>query len=349
MVIRSEIRDVPRSLKETLEKGRPEYDTIVRRTRWGDGPLYIIGSDISFPAALAGAIAFEGLLGIPVIASQAVNFNAYAASLIRPRTVVLAVSISGETDKTLEAALQARSRGATLLALTAGPEGPLAGSADGVFLVRAADGPRIGIHTELCLHAAMGFVAVVAARALKRHHPKLDELENEYEKLPEQAEWVLTRFTDAVRTLASELKDVSSLALVGGGFYYPAALQAAQTLCRLTPLRALAREVVEFRESPPGLHEPGGATLFLSGTRCRLKKEIHACAKRSIETGSRVFAVTDGNDRELSDAASLAVLLPVLSEMAGSTLALLVMQVLASHLLHNIKSLSPPSSIKGAE
>jgi glucosamine 6-phosphate synthetase-like amidotransferase/phosphosugar isomerase protein len=349
MVFRSEIRDVPRSLKETLEKGRSEYDAIVRRTPWGDGPLYIIGSDASYPATLAGALAFEGLLGIPVIASRATNFHAYAASLIRPRTVVLAVSISGETDKTLEAALQARSRGATLLALTAGAESALAGSANDVFLVRAGEESRIGIHTELCLQAAMGFVAVVAARALKRHHPKLDELEKEYEKLPEQAESVVTRFTDAVRTLASELKDVPSLALVGGGFYFSAALQAAQTLCRLTPLRARAREVAEIGETPVGSRESAGAIMFLSGTRCRLKKEIHSCAKQSSETGVKVFAVTDGNDRELSDAASVAVLLPVLSEMTGSTLALLVMQVLASHLLHNINSSIPPSSGKGAE
>jgi glutamine---fructose-6-phosphate transaminase (isomerizing) len=345
--IRSEIRDVPRALKETLEKGRAEYDAMARRTRWDDGPLYIIGDESSYPAALAGVYAFQGLLGWPVMASRPSNFLAYSASLIRPRSVVLAVSLLGETDRTFEAALQARSCGATLLALTATATSPLAQTADGVFLLRAGELLRIGIQTELSLHAAMGFIAVVAARALKRHHQKLDELELEYEKLPEHAEWVLTRVTDAARSLASELKDKSSLALVGGGPYFPATLQAARTLSRLAPLHITAREVGEFREAPRGFAASDAAVLFLSGTRCRLKKEIHESAKQARDAGARVFAVTDANDRQLSDASSLAVLLPALAELTGSTLALLFLHLLASHLSQNVKMSQGSTGRKG--
>jgi fructoselysine-6-P-deglycase FrlB-like protein len=343
MDIRGEIRDAPRALSETLEKGRAEFDALARRTRWGDGPLYIIGSGSSYPAVLSGSCAFGLLLGWPAIASRAANFLAYSASLIRPRSVVLAVSLAGEADKTLEAGLQARSRGATLLALTASATSPLAESADGVFLVRPGDQGRTGLQVELCLFAATGFLAVVAAHALKRHHHKLDELEREFEKLPAHADWVLTRLPDAARSLASHLRDAVSLELIGGGLYYPAALQAAQTLDKLTPSHARAQEAVEFGEA----FESGGGEnrplLFLSGSRCRLKKEIHPSASRWIGTRANLFAVTDVNDRELANSASLAVLLPELDEMTGSVMALLFVQYLASQLLRFTKpSTNPP-------
>ena len=38
MDLKAEILDIPRALGETLEKGRPEYDALVRQTRWGDAP-----------------------------------------------------------------------------------------------------------------------------------------------------------------------------------------------------------------------------------------------------------------------------------------------------------------------
>jgi DNA-binding MurR/RpiR family transcriptional regulator len=55
-------------------------------------------------------------------------------SLLRPRSVLLAVTEMGEADETLELARAARSRGGVVLALTAHAEGPLAQMADGVFL-----------------------------------------------------------------------------------------------------------------------------------------------------------------------------------------------------------------------
>ena len=340
MDIRGEIREAPRALRQTLEKGRPEFESLVRGTRWGDGPLYIVGSGSSFPAALAGLHAFESLLGWPVVVSRAANFLAYSASLIRPRSVVLAVSLSGEADKILEAAFQARSRGAALLALTASATSPLAEAADGTFLVRAGEEAGLGLQSGLCLHTAVGFIALVAARVLKRHHHKLDELEQEYEKLPEHAEWVLTRLTDAARTLALHLRGLEGLVLVGGGSYYPAALQAVETMARLTPLRALAQDAAELRESLVKSTSGKRAALFLSGSRCRVKKEIHESA-RLLGGPENLYAVTDSNDQELRGAVSLAVLLPSLAETTGSALGLLFLQSLVSQLQQIIKSTMP--------
>jgi glutamine---fructose-6-phosphate transaminase (isomerizing) len=327
---RHEIRDAPRALKETLEKGRPEFEAVVRRTRWGEGPIYMIGSGPSYYAALAGRYAFEELLGWPVVARRAAEFEAYSSSLLRPRSVLLAISPSGECEETIEAARQARSRGAVLLALTQNAVSPLAEAADGVFLLRPGEAGDDGILTRLCLHAGIACLSLVAAQVLKRHHQKLEALDREFAMLPEHAEWVLTHLSDAARPFAGEIRNLERLALVGADFYYAAALQAADELSKRTPLRAVACEVSDYLAAPALGEGIETAALFLSGSRCRLKKKIYAAVQKAKRGGARVFAVTDGNDRELSDLSSLAVLLPALSEMTGSTLALLWVQWLAA-------------------
>lgn len=329
---RQEIRDAPRALKETLDKGRPEFEALIRRTRWGEGPVYLIGSGSSYYAALAGRYAFEELLGWPVAARRAAEFAAYSSSLIRPRSVLLAISGSGECPDTMEAARQARSRGAMLLALTGNSTSPLAEAADGVFLLRPGESGHDGIVARLCLHAAIGYIGLVAAQVLKRHHQKLDALGKEFEDLPGHAEWTVTRLADAVRSLADEIKGLDRLALVGAGFYYAAALQAADEMSRHASMRTYACEASDFQDDSGFWTGTGAGVLILSGSRCRLKKKLYAAVQKARRGGARAFSITDANDRELADLSELAVLLPSLSEMTSSTLSLLFIQWLATYL-----------------
>jgi fructoselysine-6-P-deglycase FrlB-like protein len=348
MNIRSQIHGTPRALKETFEKGRPEYDEVVRRTSWGDGPLFIVGGGSAYPAALAGVYAFQELLGWPVVASHAENFLAYTASVLRPRSVVLVLPSMEATDSALEAARQARARGARVLVMTPDAASPLAESADGVFLIRPEEGNATGLQAELCRHTAMGFLAVVAAHVLKRHHQKLDELEREYDKLPEHAEWVLTRLSDVVRSLVADLGEDSTLMLAGGGSYYPAVLQAARALSSLTTLRTWAVDAAELAESRGSAFTNRKAILYLSGSRSRFRKLVGESAGLARQAGARVFSATDANDRQLAETSAMSVLLPLLGELPGSALALFLVQCLIAHFPRGIVRSTEQSGTKPA-
>jgi glutamine---fructose-6-phosphate transaminase (isomerizing) len=326
MSLRTEIRNAPRLLAETLEKARPEYEALVRRTRWDDGPVYMIGSGSSYFVALSGALAFEELLGLPVVVRRASDFT-YSASLIRPRNVLLAISADGQSEDTLHAAREARARGATVLALTGDPASGLAEMADGVFLIRTDGGAESEITTMLCLQAAVGFLGLVTARVLKRHHQKMDELEQEFQNLPGQLDWALTKQLDAVRAFAAQMRSRAKVSLVGGGFYYPCSLLAAHLFASLTPIRADVCNVAELLEEK-SMGREQESVVFLSGSRCRLKKAIHESARQAKNAGRKIFSLTDSNDRGLSDASTVALLLPVLHEMPASTLTLFVLEML---------------------
>jgi hypothetical protein len=73
---RQQFVNLPRMLRETLEEGWLEWGEVIRRTRWGEVPIHIVGSRASFSVGLAGAYAFESLLGWPAVVRTPEEFQA---------------------------------------------------------------------------------------------------------------------------------------------------------------------------------------------------------------------------------------------------------------------------------
>ncbi len=329
--LKQELLDLPRALAETFSQGRAEYEAVARRTRWDQGPVFVVGSGASHLAGLSAAPAFEALLGWPVLVRATAAFRGYGLSLLRPRSVLLAVTDTGEADETLELARAARSRGVVVLVLTAHAEGPLAQMADGAFRVRLGEAAGAGLKSLVVMQAALGYASLATARVLRRHHPLLDDLEQDFQKLPGHVEWVFGQLADAVRSLASELKDLRSLELVGAGSYHPTAVQGAYLMSRFGGIEAQGLEASELATASLG-PDRDATVVVLSGSRCRLRREVDRAAERLKSAGRKIISVTDANDRELADRSTLAILLPTLAEMTGSGLTLALLARLAAEL-----------------
>jgi glutamine---fructose-6-phosphate transaminase (isomerizing) len=329
MNIRQEILNVPESLRETLEKGRPGFEAVVRETRWSARPLFLVGHGASYLAALTGALAFESVLGLPVVVRRALDFRAYSVPLLDRRSILFAVSQSGESSDTLECAHAARRRGATVVALTGSPATKLAQLAGRVFVVPAGEEPEPRVRTVICQQAALGAISLLAARIVKPPDPQVAAVEEELLKLPAQIEWTLTHFRDAARSLASELAGAKTLCVVGGGFYHPAALQWSLLVEKLFGVPVACFTPDEFRlRSLPAPERPS-PVVVLSSSRCRLKAQVDLVARECRTAGTPVFSLTDSADRELAARSSLAVLLPTLHELPGSILTLALLDWVA--------------------
>jgi glucosamine--fructose-6-phosphate aminotransferase (isomerizing) len=276
---------------------------------------------------MAGAYLFEWLAGWPVLARSAKVFEAYTLSALRPRSVVVVISASGEDPEGLEVVRVARSRGAALLALTRNPDGPLAKACEGVFLTRD-EGAEDSAAAAVCQLAALSSIALIAARVLKHSSAGL-EFEDELKRLPGQLEWSFTQLSDALRSLAQELRAMDRLWLVGGGLYHPVVVRGARRLSASGGIHGEGIEVSEFC-SDPLLHlRRGDVAMFVSGSRLRIKREVHQAAAQIKLKGARLITLSDTNDRELVDRSEIAILMPPLSEVGGSILALALLELLA--------------------
>lgn len=322
MNIKKEILEIPHALQEMFEKGRPQYDVLVRRVNWNERPVFMVGDNSSYMAAMGGAWAFESLLGVPVVVRRPAVFSAYTSRALAVRSLVIVVSGSDESEETLQAAKMAKKHGAVVWAVSAKPDGELTKVSDAVVNYYAGESPAEGVLSIFCRHAVMLFLAISASRILRSPFLRHNEQEEELGRLPKQIEWVLEQISDAARVLATEMSSRRTF-VVGGGPFHPVALQSAFQLQKLAQVDAHGCELLEFDRSSCHIPHSGEGILYLSSSRCGLKAQVHESARGLRQKGSpRVFAITDGNDRQLSERATLAVLLPVLTEAGGALLTL---------------------------
>jgi DNA-binding MurR/RpiR family transcriptional regulator len=325
--IRKELLEIPDALRQMWKEGRPLYDALIRRVNWSERPVFILGNGPAYPAALSGAWAFESLLGMPVVVQRPGVFNAYTSRALAVRSLVIVLDGPEACEETLAAAKKARGRGAIVWAMTPTPTGELAALADATANDYSGESAGEGPRSIFCRHAGMIFLAVAAARVLQSPGRMPGVQEEELEKLARHAEWVLNQIPDAASALAKEIAPLPELCVTGGGAFHPVALEAARGLGQ----RAMGFEVHDFQQSRRPVFQPDPGILYLSSSRCGLKAQVHRSVREARQEGKpRIFAVTDGNDRQLSERADLAVLLPVLTEAGGALLTLVFLELVAS-------------------
>ncbi len=320
------MQDIPRILRDILEKGRPEYEALIRQTRWGEGPIYLVGCGAARRICAAGVCAFEELLGWPVAVRAAEELSLYSLSALRPRSVLLIASASGDAPEALEVARQARSRGATLFSLTSDPASPLGAASHGVFPLRT-EADDASACTVVGQHAALIYIALLAARILKRPSPQVQEAEAEFAKLPEQMEWAFTQLSDGLRSIAGAVSTQTLLYVVGGGFYYAPAVQGAWRLESSLGIPTIA--LAPWDLAGPEAIRRGEAFLMLSSSRSKAKKAVHRVAAHARLQGCHTFAITDHPDRELAERSALTVFVPTTVELVGATLSLSLLEWVA--------------------
>lgn len=323
--IREAAREMPGVLSAVTAE-RTHYDQSIRRARWVEGPVFIIGSGSALHATRAAAPAFEWLLGWPALAREAAQFRNYSLAVLRPHSALIAVSASGEDAEVVEVAQRASRLGVGVLALTANPQSALAQAARAVFHLPATPAVIAPLTGPLAEHMALFEIATVAAKIFNPRNPHLESLESEFESLPERIPWMQIHLIDPLRSCVSQLKGSRRLIMVGGAFYYSSAAQAAALARQASPRIVDAVEIESAAEFLPGILSSADAVLVLSSSHSRGKKSAHALAARLKTGAAKVFAVTDGNDRDLTNLCDFSLLMPELSEIPGSLLTMVLVQ-----------------------
>jgi len=317
-----EIFELPRVLRMLEEKGSVEYDRLVRQVRWGESPLYFLAAGAAKPVALAGAMAFESLCEWPAVTRSPEEFAAYSMPLVRPRTVLFFISDGKDSEETLELARAAQSRGAIVLIVGGNPEADLAKRADTLFFAIPGEETCHGLALGVCQHTAVSLAALAAARATRKPRPQFETLRAELAELPNHLERTFGQFGDAVRSFASEIPQAGMLTILAGGFYFPVALHAQSVFERCG---TATTRLINVADPPGHFHPPFRGdenVLIFTGSRSRIKKSLFRQLELARKAGSKVLAITDGGDPEVSRRATLSLLLPTLNEMTGSILSL---------------------------
>jgi glucosamine--fructose-6-phosphate aminotransferase (isomerizing) len=245
--------------KEIFEQPAAVYATLQQRfgyraeqtLRCVDSAL-ILACGTSYHAGLVARYWLESLAGIPCTVEIASEYR-YRESVPNPRTLVVAISQSGETADTLAALQHAKGLGQKhSLAICNVAESALVRNSELQFLTRA--GPEIGVASTKAFTSqltALLILAVTVARARGRVFPE-QEILGALQMLPAAVAGAL-RLEPEMAAWAAKFTQCEHALFLGRGVHYPIAMEGALKLKEISYIHAEAYAAGELKHGPLAL------------------------------------------------------------------------------------------------
>ena len=252
-----EIHEQPRVLariaRERLDGARQLADLI--RHSYG---TFLVGCGTAGYAALCGSYLFSRIARRHVNAVIASEFK-YQEHFLTDRSLVIALTQSGETIDVIEAVHAAKRRGATVAALVNATGSTVARLAD--FTIPLSAGPEQSVLSTKAYTAKLAILLLTAHILNGSEHVGLDTLWRAIEGM----EMALAPATlDRIRAVADRLVDAQHCYVIGRGLSYPTALEAALKIKEVTYIHAEGFAGGELKHGVIALIEDGSPCLVFS-------------------------------------------------------------------------------------
>ena len=269
-------------LKEIFEQPRAVRDTTLGRVGQESGRIFLDEMDISakdfrafssvriiacgtsWHAALAGKFMIERLARIPVDVDYGSEFR-YRDPIVRPDSLTIVISQSGETADTLAAQREAKLKGSKTLAICNVVGSMITREAAGTLITHA--GPEIGVASTKAFTGQLTGLFLIAMHMgqvrgtldEKTSHQLVDQLLH----IPSQLEELLRH--DAIyEDLSKTLHRASDFLYLGRGIHFPIALEGALKLKEISYIHAEGYPAGEMKHGPNALIDSNLPTVVLA-------------------------------------------------------------------------------------
>jgi len=293
--------------------------------------VVVVACGTAYHAGLLGKHAIERLARVPVEVAIASEYR-YADPIGDERTLVVAISQSGETTDTLAAIQAARGFGARVLAVTNTQGSLITREADAVLLTKA--GP------EICVASTKAFVAQVAvldllALELARvsgalPDERLRELGRELRLAPEKVEQTLELLGSRAEEAAELFEDARCSLFLGRGVSYPVALEGALKLKEISYLPSEGYPAGEMKHGPIALVDEYCPVVAVLGEGTAREKTL-SNVEETLARGARVIALAREGDAAAGRIARVVLPVPEAPEILAPFVASVPLQLLAYH------------------
>jgi glutamine---fructose-6-phosphate transaminase (isomerizing) len=294
--------------------------------------VFILAAGTSLHAGMVGKLAIEHWAGIPVDVEVASEFR-YRDPIVDDRTLVIAISQSGETIDTIAAAEHARSQGAPVIAICNVVGSTLARSADGVLYTRA--GPEVAVaSTKAFTTQIVACLLLGLYMAQRKDRVFASEVSDVLARLDELPGLIHTVLADdsAVVEAARRFKDVGYTMFIGRHAGLPIAYEGALKLKEVSYLHAEAFPAGEMKHGPIALIEPGSLVIAVAPDGHVFSKMVSNIQEVRARGASVVAIGTESSRAALEAHADVVITVPdAPHELAAPLLAVLPLQLYAYH------------------
>ncbi|MEW6649995.1 MAG: glutamine--fructose-6-phosphate transaminase (isomerizing) [Chloroflexota bacterium] len=337
--MQKEIHEQVRSLTDTLA-GRVDFDegtiqlpqlNLNREMAQRIKKIIITACGTAAHAGMVGKVLIEHLARIPVEVDIASEFR-YRDPIVDERTVVLAISQSGETADTLAAMDEAKKRGAVLWSVVNAIGSQAMRIADG--FVSMQTGPEIGVASTKAFTAPLVDLYMLAVllgdlrgtiNAVRRK-----QLVSDLRLVPDLVGRCLDRENEVVQ-VAREMKYIRNMLYLGRGINMPIAYEGALKLKEISYIHAEAYPAGEMKHGPIALVDRDMPVLAIAPLDPWHEKMISQIEQAKARGGSVLAVATEG-DALVSELADHIFWVPESPWLLSPVATVIPLQLFAYHI-----------------
>jgi glucosamine--fructose-6-phosphate aminotransferase (isomerizing) len=325
-----EIHEQPRAIRETFAGRISEIAGDVRLNLGMSESeirslerVAIIACGTSYHAGLLAKYLFVRAAGLPVEVEMASEFQHLQ---VRPRTLILGITQSGETADTLLALKKAKTCGIRSLAITNVVGSTVTELVDGTIYTRC--GPEIGVAATKTFTGQLIALILLAIRLGRaRGHLTPDQSRKmivELTRLPGLVQRVLEK-RDEIRKVAEDYSGSECYFFIGRDFLYPIALEGALKMKEIAYIPSEGYAGGELKHGPLALitEETPVVALATCG------KKIQSNIKEVKARGADVVALATEGDPNIGKVANVVIELPGTRPVFSAVLCSVVVQLLS--------------------
>ena len=303
-----EIMEQPEAIRNTVAgrivNGLPDFteDGVPDELFTECDRICVVACGTAMHAGLVAQALVKSIVHVPMEVELASEFM-YSDPVIDERTLVIAVSQSGETIDTLEALKYAKKQGAKCLSVINVKGSSIARESD--YVLYTAAGPEIAVASTKAYTTQLAvFYLVVAKMALLRSvytEEQTRDFIRELERVPEVLQEVLEKRRD-IHVIAKKILEAKDLFMIGRGLDYSILLEGSLKLKEVSYIHSEAYASGELKHGPIALITEN-TPVVAAVTQERLKSKELSNIKEVKSRGADIVlfikkALTEDLDRE---------------------------------------------------
>ncbi len=293
--------------------------------------ISLTGCGTAYHAGMVGMYLMRALCKLPVEMELASEFR-YGDRVLDPRTLVVAMSQSGETADTIEAVKIARAAGSPVLGICNVVGSALTRIADGTLFTRG--GPEIGVaatKTYVSQSIAAALFAIYLARVRRTTDvSRLREIAESTKLLPAAIDLAVNT-SDDIRKVAKKLRKARSVLFLGRYVNFPTALEAALKLKEISYIHAEGYAAGEMKHGPIALLDAKVPVVGIV-TEGRVREKIISNLAEAKAREAPIILVANHGDDEAAELADHVFYVPRVDELLSPIVAIVPLQLLAYHI-----------------
>ena len=337
--MQKEIYEQPTALINTME-GRVTHNNVVVEAI-GNGAkdilekvehIQIVACGTSYNSGMVSRYWFESIAGVSCDVEIASEFR-YRKFVVRPNSLLITISQSGETADTLAALRLAKEKGymaAMTICNVAGSS--LVRESDLAFMTRA--GVEIGVASTKAFTTQLATLLMLVVAVGKAKKTLSTEKEQEIVKalqaLPAEIEKALA-FDKHIETLAEDFAEKNHALFLGRGEFYPIAMEASLKLKEISYIHAEAYAAGELKHGPLALIDADMPVIVVAPNNELLEK-IKSNIEEVRARGGQLYVFAD-KEAGFSEAEGMKIItMPTVNDITAPIYYTVPMQLLAYHI-----------------